>query len=98
MMYDFYVDLHITKVKKADDIDKMYLPHLYSIHGIYLSQLRPEGKKVNINEITMYLHKQPWQRISFLIKKIIDGNNSTTTIIDESDTGLAPVPVDGASV
>jgi hypothetical protein len=75
MIYDFYVDLHITKVKKATDIDKMYLPHLYNIHGLYLSQLRPEGKKVNINEITMYLHKQPWQRIAFLIKKIVDGIN-----------------------
>jgi hypothetical protein len=76
MLYDFYVDLHITKVKKAEDIDKMYLPHLYSIHGLYLSQLRPEGKKVNINEITMYLHKQPWQRVAFLIKKIVDGINN----------------------
>lgn len=76
MLYDFYVDLHITKVKKAEDIDKMYLPHLYTIHSIYLTQLRPEGKKVNINEITMYLHKQPWQRISFLIKKIVDGINT----------------------
>jgi len=78
MIYDFYVDLHITKEKKSTDIDKMYLPHLYSIHGLYLSQLRPEGKKVNINEITMYLHKQPWQRIAFLIKKIVDGINVDT--------------------
>ena len=77
MLYDYYVDLHITKVKKAEEIDKMYLPHLYSIHGLYLSQLRPEGKKVNINEITLYLHKQPWQRISFLIKKIVDGINES---------------------
>jgi hypothetical protein len=76
MLYDYYVDLHITKVKKAEEIDKMYLPHLYSIHGLYLSQLRPEGKKVNLAEITLYLHKQPWQRISFLIKKTVDGINN----------------------
>jgi hypothetical protein len=76
MLYDNYVDLHITKVKKVDEIDKMYLPHLYSIHGLYLSQLRPAGKKVNINEITLYLHKQPWQRVSFLMKKIVDTINS----------------------
>ena len=75
ILYDLYVDLHITKVKRADDIDKMYLPHLYNIHGLYLSQLRPVGKKININEITLYLHKQPWQRISFLIKKIVDSDN-----------------------
>jgi hypothetical protein len=68
-LYNNYVELHITKTKKAEDIDKIYLPHLYNIHGLYISQLRPNGKKVNMAEITMYLHKQPWQRISFLLKK-----------------------------
>jgi hypothetical protein len=76
MMYDNYVDLHITKTKKVDEIDKMFLPHLYSIHGIYLSQLRTVGKKINFDEIKVYLHKQPWQRIVFLIKKIIQSVNS----------------------
>lgn len=75
ILYDLYADLHIRKVIRVDDVNKMYLPHLYNIHGIYLSQLRPAGKKVNINEITIYLHKQPWQRISFLIKKIVDSDN-----------------------
>ncbi|MEI6598606.1 MAG: hypothetical protein WCL22_06175 [bacterium] len=70
LLYDNYVDLHITKVRTADTVDKMYLPHLYSIHGIYLNQLKPNGKKVNFYEIKEYLHKQPWQRIVFLIKKL----------------------------
>ena len=69
-LYDNYVNLHITKVVTADTVDKMYLPHLYSIHGIYLNQLKPNGKKVNFYEIKEYLHKQPWQRIVFLIKKL----------------------------
>lgn len=69
-LYDNYVNLHITKVVTADKVDKMYLPHLYSIHGIYLNQLKPNGKKVNFYEIKEYLHKQPWQRIVFLIKKL----------------------------
>jgi hypothetical protein len=69
-LYDNYVDIHITKVRAADTVDKMYLPHLYSIHGIYLNQLKPSGKKVNFCEIKEYLHKQPWQRIVFLIKKL----------------------------
>jgi hypothetical protein len=102
MLYDLYVDLHITKVKTANQIDKMYLPHLYNIHGLYLSQLRPSGKKVNINEITLYLHKQPWQRIVFLIKKIVDGINNdagaanavAAVTVDVTDT----VTVEGASV
>lgn len=71
MLYDNYVDIHITKTKKIDDIDKMFHPHLYSIHGIYLTHLRPNNKKINFDEIKVYLHKQPWQRIVFLIKKII---------------------------
>jgi hypothetical protein len=75
-LYDNYVDLHITKTKKVEEIDKMYLPHLYTIHGMYLSQLRPLGKKININEITLYLHKQPWQRVSFLLKKAFEEINS----------------------
>ena len=69
-LYDNYVDIHITKVRPAETVDKMYLPHLYSIHGIFLNQLKPSGKKVNFCEIKEYLHKQPWQRIVFLIKKL----------------------------
>lgn len=76
-LYDLYVDLHITKQKKINEIDKLYWPHLYNIHGIYLSQLRPENKKVTYTEIQMYLHKQPWQRISFLIKTIVDKASNT---------------------
>ena len=83
MIYDNYVDLHITKVKKAEEINKMYLPHLYNIHGIYLSQLRPSGKKVNFEEIKMYFHKQPWQRIVFLIRKSIDNFNNSPTNTSE---------------
>jgi hypothetical protein len=76
VLYKSYVDLHITKIKKAEEIDKMYLPHLYTLHGIYLSQLRPENKKITLNEIQVYLHKQPWQRISFLIKKSLEQMNA----------------------
>jgi hypothetical protein len=76
MIYDNYVDLHITKTKKAEEVDKMFLPHLYSIHGIYLSQLRPIGKKITFDEIKIYLHKQPWQRIVFLIKKLVEKANN----------------------
>jgi hypothetical protein len=78
VLYKHYADLHITKIKKAEEIDKMYLPHLYSLHGIYLSQLRTEHKKITLNEIQVYLHKQPWQRISFLIKKSLEQMNQTS--------------------
>jgi hypothetical protein len=75
-IYRNYVDLHIRKVVTVNEIDKVYLPHLYSIHGIYLSHLRNDGKKITIDEIKQYFHKQPWQRIVFLMKKVLDSINS----------------------
>ena len=69
-LYDYYVTMRIKKI--VIDVDKMFLPHLYSIHGIYLNQLRPIGKKITVHDITVYLQKQPWQRISFLIKIVVD--------------------------
>ena len=71
-LYDYYIFMHV-KIMKID-IDRMFLPHLYNIHGIYLNQLRPNGKKVTVYDIMVYLQAQPWQRISFLIKKIQTGN------------------------
>jgi hypothetical protein len=76
MLYSDYIKLHIRKNKSIEDINKVFLPHLYRIHGIYLSQLKSNNKSITIDDIKIYLHKQPWQRISFLIKKIIDGVNS----------------------
>ena len=68
-LYDHYVTMRIKKI--VIDIDKMFLPHLYNIHGIYLNQLRPIGKKITMHDISMYLQKQPWQRVSFLINKVV---------------------------
>jgi hypothetical protein len=79
LLYDNYVDLHIKKVVKVEQLNKMFLPHLYNIHGIYLSHLKPNNKKINFNEIKMYLHKLPWQRIVFLMKKTIDYFNESNT-------------------
>ena len=72
ILYNAYVDLHITKTTKIELIDKMYHPHLYNLHGIYLSQLRPHGQKINITDVQVYFNKLPWQRIVFLIKKVND--------------------------
>jgi hypothetical protein len=69
-LYNYYVGLHITKTIKIEDIDKMWWPHLYALHGIFLTQLRPANKKINLNEIHLYIHKLPWQRVSFLLGKV----------------------------
>lgn len=69
-LYNYYVELHITKEKKIDEIDRMWWPHLYALHGLYLTQFRQTNKKININEVHAYLHKLPWQRVSFLLDRV----------------------------
>ena len=71
-IYTEYQQLHVRKTMTIDKINKMYHPHLYSLHGHYLSQLRSANKKVTLNEVHDYLRKQPWQRISFLLRGIQD--------------------------
>jgi hypothetical protein len=68
-LYQHYIALHVTKTVSSAGIDKMFSPHLYALHGIYLSQLRPEKKKLTPMEVQIYLHKLPWQRIAFLLRR-----------------------------
>jgi len=74
--YTYYVSFHINKRITLDMIDKMFWTHLYNIHGIYLTKLRQENKKVSINDVVTYFHKQPWQRVAFIIKKLSENDNS----------------------
>jgi len=71
-MYEEYQQLHVRRATAIDKINKMYHPHLYTLHGYYLSQLRPANKKVTLNEVHDYLRKQPWQRVAFLFRGIQD--------------------------
>jgi hypothetical protein len=72
-VYRTYTEMHIVKAKSTaevlEQIDTMYHPHLYALHGIYLTQLRPAGKKMSVDVIRNYFHKLPWQRIAFLLRK-----------------------------
>ena len=71
-LYDNYIELHIIKSMSKheilDNCNKMYHPHLYALHGIYLTQLRPSGNKMTKEVIQYYFHKLPWQRIAFLLR------------------------------
>lgn len=69
LIYRFYLSLHVMKTVQPTQIDKMYLPHLYHLHGIYLSELKPQKKKLTLLTVQSYFQKQPWQRIAFLIRK-----------------------------
>lgn len=72
-IYRTYTEMHIVKSKSTAEVleqmDNMYHPHLYALHGIYLTQLRPAGKKMSADVIRNYFHKLPWQRIAFLLRK-----------------------------
>jgi hypothetical protein len=68
-LFTCYIQLHVTKTITIDKIDKMFLPHLYNLHGIYLTQLKPKSMKLVPIDIHAYFCKQPWQRIAFLIRK-----------------------------
>jgi hypothetical protein len=72
-LYDNYIELHIIKSiserEILDNCNKMYHSHLYALHGIYLTQLRPSGNKMTREVIQYYFHKLPWQRIAFLLRK-----------------------------
>jgi hypothetical protein len=72
VIYEEYQQLHVRKAATIDKINKMYHPHLYAIHGYYLSQLRPNHKKVSLNDVHDYIRKQPWQRVAFLLRQIQD--------------------------
>jgi hypothetical protein len=73
ILYDIYVDFHIRKTITIDKINKIIHPHLYRLHGLFLTNLRPHNKKLGLSDVVSYIHNEPWQRISFLIKNIYEG-------------------------
>jgi hypothetical protein len=72
ILYESYVALRIHKSCTIDQIDKMYHPHLYALHGIYMAHFRPTHKKMTANDVYTYIRGQPWQRVTFLLRKYID--------------------------
>lgn len=70
MLYEHYVELRIRRSTTLTLIDRMYHPHLYAIHGIYQTKLRPQP--VTIDTIYDYLRTLPWQRVSFLLRNYMD--------------------------
>ena len=67
-LYTHYVDVHISK-KEGVEIDQMYKPHIYALHGYYLSTLREKGFFIRKKEVKDYVDKLPWQRLVFLLTR-----------------------------
>lgn len=72
-----YVDLHIKKNMKVEDLKDYFRPHVYGLHGIYLNILKPKGFILRQKEVVDYLNKQPWQRVLFLISRLRAERNGT---------------------
>jgi hypothetical protein len=66
LYYEYYY-VHCLKSKTIYQVKKEFHPHLYGIHGIYLTQLRPNYQKITLNDIQSYLLKLPWQRLASLL-------------------------------
>jgi hypothetical protein len=71
-IYESYMKLRVHKSCTIDQIDKMYHPHLYALHGIYLAHFQSIHKKMTANDVYTYIRSQPWQRVAFLLRKYID--------------------------
>ena len=63
-LHGLYMDVHVQRTTPIQQIDRMYHPHLYALHGIYLSRKKP----ITANDVYEYLRLQPWQRIAFLLR------------------------------
>jgi hypothetical protein len=65
-LYDLYVKVNIRKEAKLDTIEDIYKPHVYALHGYYMSTLKPVGFFIRMKEVVDYINKLPWQRLVFM--------------------------------
>lgn len=68
-LHRMYVLIHVRKSATFAQIHRAYRPHVYALHGIYLTALRPEKRWITDQDIRVYLMSQPPARIAFLIRQ-----------------------------
>jgi hypothetical protein len=67
-VYNYYVQLHITKTISMDEIDKQYRRHVWMLHKNYMNVLRPLKKKITYNEVACYFFTLPWHVLAHLLR------------------------------
>lgn len=82
-LHGLYMDVHVQRTTHIQQIDRMYHPHLYALHGIYLSRKKP----MTVNDVYDYIRLQPWQRIAFLLRNNQDAY--TKQLLDLVDASSA---------
>jgi len=68
-IFQAYMDVHVYRNTTRDKVLTLYHPHLYQLHHIYRTQLRPMDGRMNSVTLQKYLYSLPWQRISFLLRQ-----------------------------
>jgi hypothetical protein len=72
IVYNYYVQVHITKTTAMNDIESVYRRHVYQLHKHYVNVLRPQKKKIRFNEVVAYCCSLSWQSLVYLIRGIQD--------------------------
>jgi hypothetical protein len=70
--YNYYVRMYITKTLQMSEVDTMYRRHLYCLHGHYMTNLRPQRRKITYVEVANYFYSLPWQQVAYLLRNIQD--------------------------
>jgi len=69
LLYDRYVRYHITKTLTQDEVEYMWRPHLFHLHGKYLYTLRSKGQFIREKDVWEYALGLPWQQLLFIMNR-----------------------------
>lgn len=67
ILYDRYVRTHITKTLHKINVEPMWKPHLFALHGYYLYSLKPNKYFIREKDVQQYVENLSWQQILYLI-------------------------------
>lgn len=66
-LYSHYVTCHIKKDKPFKEYSKEFQPHIYSLHNIYLRELRPAGLSINRSRVNNYVNSLEPGRLMYSV-------------------------------
>jgi hypothetical protein len=68
-LYDRYVRLHITKTLKPENLEPMWKPHVFALHGFYIYTLRPNKHFIREKDVWNYAQTLPWQQLLHIMNR-----------------------------
>ena len=83
-VYNYYVQVHITKKSTMNDVERVYRRHVYHLHKYYVNVLRCQRRKITFNEVSMYFFNLPWHNIAYLVRNMQDSYfNQVNEVVNE---------------